>query len=291
MFSQALHALSRHTHFPFVAVNCAALSKHLLESELFGHGKGAFTGADHDRIGRFELVEEGTLLLDEIGDLEIPLQVKLLRVIEQRVFQRVGTNKDIRFKGRFISATCVDLDEAANNGEFRQDLLGRINQFRIKIPPLRERRGDVSLLSRHFLQKHAQNRLVELSPTALDVLEKYEFPRNIRQLENAIVFALARSDTLRTILPRHLPPEIFATQREAASSVPRYTVHISADLPYEKARKSALRQIDKIYLNMLLMKHNGNRSRAAEEAGIDRKTFSDRMDHTLENMEGPACDD
>jgi DNA-binding NtrC family response regulator len=133
--------------------------------------------------------------------------------------------------------------------------------------------------------------LVELSPTALDVLEKYEFPRNIRQLENAIVFALARSDTLRTILPRHLPPEIFATQREAASSVPRYTVHISADLPYEKARKSALRQIDKIYLNMLLMKHNGNRSRAAEEAGIDRKTFSDRMDHTLENMEGPACDD
>jgi DNA-binding NtrC family response regulator len=286
MFAQALHALGPRAGEPFVAVSCAALPGPLLEAELFGHTKGAFTGADRDRIGRFAVVGAGTLLLDEIGDLDAPLQVKLLRVIEQRVFQRIGANNNIPFLARLVSATCVDLKEGVRAGRFRRDLLGRIDQFHIAIPPLRERKGDVSLLAHHFLKKNAQGRLVELSPTTLDILEHFDFPMNVRQLENAIIFALAHSGDARMILPRHLPSDILLPSRDHPPAARSHTIRVSAALAYEQARKAAAREIDRIYLDMLLRKHGGNQTRAAEEAGIDRGTFAERLDQATAHKEG-----
>jgi DNA-binding NtrC family response regulator len=203
MFARAIHTLSRRASEPFVAVNCTSLSSQLLESELFGHIKGSFTGAEKDRDGRFAAAKSGTLFLDEIGDIEPSLQMKLLRVVETREYQRVGDNASRLFTARLISATSVDVDSAIKTGRFRADLLGRLNQFRIELPSLRERTDDVPLLIRHFLDKHSHGRLVELSQTAFSVLVKADYPMNVRQLENVIVGAVARSFPANVILPKH----------------------------------------------------------------------------------------
>lgn len=279
MFAQAIHKLSRRSGNPSVAINCAGLPASLLESELFGHVKGAFTGADANRVGRFEAVGAGTLLLDEIGDIKTPLQMKLLRAIEQRVFQRVGDNKDVQFNARLICATSADLEQAAAEGKFRRDLLGRIDQLRIELPSLRERRGDVSILARHFLAKHSRGRVVEISRSAMEALENYDYPMNIRQLENAIVGALARSDPGRLILPKHLPAEI--TGRTSRQEKTGRVISLPDELSYKQAREHVADAVDRLYLNELLRKHGGNQTRAAEEAGIDRKTFSARIEQAL----------
>jgi DNA-binding NtrC family response regulator len=276
MFAQAIHELSRRAANPYVAVNCAGLPTDLLESELFGHVKGAFTDAKADRTGRFQAVGAGTLLLDEIGDIPPTLQVKLLRVIEQRIFQRVGENKDVPFYARLISATSIDLEAAILEGRFRRDLLGRIDQFRVVLPPLRERRADIPILARHFLDKHTRGRLVDISKTAMEVLEAYDFPMNVRQLENAVIGALARSDPGEVILPKHLPEEVSAPGGRAAAP-PRHTISIPQTLSYKEAREYAERAVDDLYLNGLLRKHGGNQTRAAEEARIDRETFGKRI--------------
>ena len=299
MFAQAIHRLSRRSGNPYVAVNCASLPENLLESELFGHEKGAFTGADTPRCGRFEAAGAGTLLLDEIGDTKPALQVKLLRVIEQRVFQRLGENKDVPFNARLICATSADLDNAASHGRFRRDLLGRIDQFRIALPPLRERRIDIPILVRHFIRKHARGRRVEISRTTMEVLENYDFPMNIRQLENALVGALARSDPgslippkrLPTrsdpgslILPKHLPKEITVSKTPKTKDL-GHTIGVPNGLSYEGARAHVCQAIDKLYLISLLRKHGGNHTRAAKEAGIDRKTFAARLDEVLRHQD------
>lgn len=283
MFAHAIHFLSRRSGNPNVAVNCASLPGALLETELFGHIKGAFTGADASRIGRFEAVGAGTLLLDEIGDIEPALQVKLLRVIEQRMFQKLGENKNIQFNARLICATSVDLDSAVNAKRFRHDLLGRIDQLRIELPPLRSRREDIPILARHFLRKHAKGRLVELSKSAMEALDNYDFPMNVRQLENAIVGALARSDPGKMILPKHLPMEI--TGRVPKGKGRSHSVILSESLTYAEAREHAAHIVDGIFLSRLLRKHGGNQSRAAEEAGIDRKTFAARTEQALHPLE------
>lgn len=276
MFALALHQLGSRAGNPYLAVNCASLPGTLLEAELFGHIKGAFTGAGTARKGRFTEVGAGTLLLDEVGDIELPFQTKLLRVIEQRVFQRLGENQNQNFNARLVCATSVNLDQAVAEGKFRHDLQGRIDQFRITLPALSERRADIPILARHFLNKHAQGRAVELSRTALEMLENYDFPMNVRQLENAIRGALIRSDPGRVILPRHLPPEIAAPK--STVSVPSgHTVRVPHGMPYKEAREYAAEMIDQIYLGQMLIKHGNNHVRVAEEAGIDRKTLGKRL--------------
>ena len=275
MFARAIHELSWRSSEPYLAVNCAGLPEQLLESELFGHSKGAFTGAERARSGRFSAVRAGTLLLDEIGDIAPVLQIKLLRGIEAREFQPVGENASLPFQGRLIAATSVDLDQGIQDGRFRTDLLGRLNHFRIHLPPLRERREDIPLLTRCFLDKHGRGRGLEISPGAMDVLLAHPFPMNVRQLENTIIYAIARSAPGRLILPKHLPPEFFQTSGRENTLGTR-SFRIRGGLSYAEARDSALVAVDKIYLEELLNIHGGNQSAAAEAAGIDRKTFAAR---------------
>ena len=284
MFSQAIHELSHRSGNPYVAVNCAGLAETLLESELFGHAKGAFTGATVDRPGRFEVVGAGTLLLDEIGDIKPALQMKLLRVIEQREFQRVGQNKSLPFHGRLVSATSVDLDKAVEDSRFRRDLLGRINQFRIRVPPLRERRSDIRPLVFRFLRSHGRGRSVDISHSAMDILLAYDFPGNVRQLENAIRSALAQSDPGPLILPQHWPQEILQAAKPTHASE-ALVIRVPQPLSYKDALTEATREVDRVYLGALLRKHAGNQSQAATEAGIDRKTFAARVKAAL-----PGCD-
>jgi DNA-binding NtrC family response regulator len=276
MFAQAIHKLGRRSGGPCVAVNCGAIPANLLESELFGAAKGAFTGADRDRAGRFEAAKAGTLLLDEVGDIELALQVKLLRAIEQKRFQRLGENKDREFGARLISATSVDLEQAESAGRFRPDLLGRINQFRIALPPLRERQSDIAVLARHFKLKHCGARIVEISRSAMEALQNFDFPMNVRQLENAIIGALDRSAPGDVILPRHLPKEIVSpTPRKAATCRPAIT--IPDGLSYQEACQSAQRELDRIYIRPLMKEFGGNQSRVAKELGIDRETLKKRL--------------
>ncbi|MBN1318380.1 MAG: sigma-54-dependent Fis family transcriptional regulator, partial [Anaerolineales bacterium] len=182
MMARAIHQLSRRASNPFVVVNCPALKDTLWESELFGHAKGAFTGADSNRQGRCQAAGAGILMLDEIGYLGLPQQATLLRLIDQRTFQRLGETSDLIFHARIISATSVDVDQAVRKGKFRQDLLGRLDQFRITIPPLRERRSDIAALAMRFLRKHSRGKLVEISPSVLEILEHYDYPRNVREV-------------------------------------------------------------------------------------------------------------
>jgi DNA-binding NtrC family response regulator len=274
-FSRAIHQLSRRRANRFLAVNCAALQESLLESELFGHIRGAYTGASVDREGRFAAVGAGTLLLDEIGDMPMPLQMKLLRVIEHRKFERLGENDSIPFHGRLVCATSRDLDAEVEAGRFRRDLLGRINQIRIELPALRARRSDIPILARLFLDRHRGARMVEISSTAMDVLEQFDFSMNVRQLENAVIHALAQSDPGDLIVPLHWPRELSAHPREAstAPSVPTYDKALS----YLDAREIVTRAFDREYLARLVREFGGNQSAAARAAGIDRKTLAERL--------------
>ena len=275
MFARAIHKLGRRVAEPFKAVNCNALTESLIESELFGVSKGAFTGAT-ERMGYFQAAGAGTLLLDEIGTMKLETQIKLLRVIDQREFQRVGGTATIKFNGRLICATSVDLDEAEANGTFGTDLLGRIRQFRIVLPPLRERKDDIRLLASHFLRKHARTRQVEIGPAATDILEGYDFPMNIRELENIIVEALARSDPRRTILPKHLPEYVIMPREGEKSKFLK--IRVPRNAGYKEIRSAAEREVDRLYLEPAFEKNANNQNRTAEELGIDRKTLASRLE-------------
>lgn len=210
MIANAIHYNSLRSKRPLVKVNCAALPDTLIESELFGHEKGAFTGADRFKKGRFELAEGGTLFLDEIGDLPLQTQIKLLRVLQEREFERVGGTETIKTNIRLITATNKNLEEAIANGEFREDLYYRLNVFSIFLPPLRERKSDVLLLAEHFLEKYEaehDKRIRRISTPAIDMLMSYHFPGNVRELENAIERAVLVCDT-NVIHGHHLPPTL-----------------------------------------------------------------------------------
>ncbi|MEK7404678.1 MAG: sigma 54-interacting transcriptional regulator, partial [Acidobacteriota bacterium] len=286
-FARTIHRLSRRCGNPLVAVNVMEIPATLLEGELFGYQRGAFTGAERDHLGRFEEVHGGTLLLDEIGHAPAELQVKLLRVIEQREFRRLGASRPVRFEGRLISATSVNLEEAANEGRFRRDLLGRVNQFHIKLPPLRERRDDIPLLLGHFLRKHSRGTTAELGPSARKLLERFDYPGNVRQLENAVIEAVARCAAGETILPRHLPEEFTATSRAGLAEL---TIRLPEKLGYREAREEAQCAVDRLYLLALDSKHSGNQTRAAKEAGIDPDTFAARLAKARERIEEVADD-
>jgi len=210
LIANAIHYNSLRSKKPFVKVNCAALPDSLIESELFGHEKGAFTGADRLKRGRFELAEGGTLFLDEIGDLPQQTQIKLLRVLQEREFERVGGTQTIRTNIRLIAATNKDLEAAIRSGQFREDLYYRLNVFSIFLPPLRERKSDILLLAEHFLEKYEREhnkRIRRLSTPAIDMLMSYHFPGNVRELENAIERAVLACDS-NVIHGHHLPPTL-----------------------------------------------------------------------------------
>jgi Nif-specific regulatory protein len=221
VLAKYIHRGSPRADRPFVAVNCAALTETLLESELFGHEKGAFTGAVAQHLGRFELADNGTLLLDEIGDISASTQVRLLRLLQERTFTRVGGTKTIACDVRIVAATNRDLPKAIQNGKFREDLYYRLNVFPIALPPLRQRREDIADLAEHFVKISAAELGVgpkKLSPEAVRLLAAYDWPGNIRQLANVVERAVLLSDCVE-LLPSHLPPEISGTG-PAPSSLP-----------------------------------------------------------------------
>ncbi len=207
LLAKGVHFNSNRTDGPFIAVNCAAIPENLIESELFGHAKGAFTGAVRDKEGKFELADGGTLLLDEIGDLRIDLQAKILRVLQERVVDRVGGTKSIHVDVRIIASTNRDIEQLIREGKFREDLYDRINVIALRMPPLRERREDIPLLVSHFLRKFTKDAGVSVQQETLDVLMSYGWPGNVRELESVIERAsvLRRGDVLT---PNDLPDKL-----------------------------------------------------------------------------------
>ena len=215
LVARAIHDASGRSARPFVALNCAALSPSLLESELFGHEKGSFTGADQRRRGRIEQAEGGTLFLDEIGEICPALQVKLLRVLQERSFERVGGNETVQVDVRLVAATNRDLRLLVAAGQFREDLLYRLDVVGLRLPPLRERRADIPALAMHFLKQHAEKnggRVTRFSDAALELVASYEWPGNVRQLENAIERAVVFAPG-ECVEASHLPPELHVAPR------------------------------------------------------------------------------
>jgi Nif-specific regulatory protein len=248
-----------------VKINCAAIPEMLIESELFGYEKGAFTGADKLHKGRFELAEKSTIFLDEIGDLSPNLQVKLLRVLQEKEFQRLGGNETIRADVRIITATNRNLEEMIIKNEFREDLYYRLNVFPLFIPPLRERRGDIPLLVNHFIEKYNKIHGLEIkriSSTAIDLLMTYHWPGNIRELENCIERAAILS-TDRVIRSHNLPP----TLQSAASTHSRVDGSLEAIL--ENVEKQML--IDALNIS------KGNMSKAAEQLKLTERMMGLRI--------------
>jgi DNA-binding NtrC family response regulator len=268
LIARAIHANSPRADQPFVPVDCAALPDALLESELFGHERGAFTGADRSKPGMIEVAHRGTLFLDEIGELPLALQAKLLRALQERQIRRVGATRFVDVDVRLVSATNRDIGAQVGKGEFREDLFYRVNVITVTLPPLRERAGDVALLAHEFLRRHGRNRergLTGIQPDALALLESHSWPGNVRELQNVIERACALADG-PLIGARDLPEHVRGRGRPAP-------VRPELDLPLAKAREAWMQAFAEEYLSNLMRRHGGNVSQAARAAGIDRKTL------------------
>lgn len=294
LVARALHERSRRADRPLVTVNCAAIPKELVESELFGHVRGAFTGAQTTRGGLFEAANGGTILLDEVGDLPVHIQVKLLRTLQSGEIRRVGSDKTTNVDVRILAATNVDLKAAIERGTFRSDFYYRLNVIRIDVPPLRARRDDIPLLAHHFMDRFARasgRRRARLSPAALRALVNYDWPGNVRELEHAIERAvvLATGD--------ELTPEMlaFAEDGRRASAPPsperdgvaratdaRTSIDVTdlLEARYSAAKVEALARFSRAYLADLLQRCASNQSEAARRSGLDRSNFR-RLVRTL----------
>ena len=275
LVAQAIHFHSLRRDRPVVAVNCGALPEALLESELFGHMRGAFTGADSNKKGLIEVAEHGTVFLDEIGEMSAVMQVKLLRVLQERKFRRVGGLEEMQADIRVVAATNQDLSKLVSEGRFREDLFYRINVIGIHLPPLRERREDIPLLAEHFLEKYSEQMgktIGGLSNDALDILQRHEWPGNIRELENTIERAVALEST-PTILPDSLPPAIRSEGPRAAATVP-LAEGADLGLPAEGFDLEAhVQQIERGYLAEALKRAGGVQVKAAELLGMSFRSF------------------
>ncbi len=269
LIARSIHANSSRKGKPFVALNCGGLPEHLVESELFGHEKGAFTGANAARSGLMEHAHAGTFLLDEIGELPMHLQVKFLRVLEERRIRRLGSNREIDLDIRLVSATNQNLENLVAEGGFREDLFYRINTFVIHLPPLRERVGDVPILANHFLAHYAAQRSDQgpraISDKAMARLEQHTWPGNIRELQHAMERAvtLASHDE---ILVEDLPDNLGLSR-----SVGLRLQHF--DQPFKDAKENVIEEFERAYVENLLQAHNGNISKAAQHSGIDRRSL------------------
>jgi DNA-binding NtrC family response regulator len=275
LVARAVHANSERASRPFVPVDCASLPEHLLESELFGHEKGAFTGAVKTKAGLIEMANHGTLFLDEIGELPLALQSKFLRALQERTIRRVGGTGLIEVDMRVVSATNRDLREEIAKGRFREELFYRVNVIALELPPLRERTGDVTLLAHAFLDKYGRGRGLTLDEAVLAALEAYAWPGNVRELQNVIERACALADG-STVRVRDLPDYVLS--RPAAVGAPAGPTAdgrtlTRTDLPLKRAKEQWMESLEGSYLRELLERHQGNISAAAKVAGIDRKTF------------------
>jgi DNA-binding NtrC family response regulator len=261
LIARAIHANSPRRYAPIVPVNCGALTESLLESELFGHEKGAFTGAQYRRKGKLEMADGGTLFLDEVGTIAAKTQVELLRALETKEFTRVGGSQPVKVDFRVVCATNQNLEKAVEDGKFREDLYYRLNVFSIFLPPLRERRTDIPLLANHFLRKYAaqmDKRITEISPEALDLLVHHDWPGNVRELANAI---------------------------ERATVVGKPPALEPADFPFHPAQRAqlpgaggdTLADAEKAHIARILEKTGGNVTRAAEMLQIDRVTLYNKI--------------
>ncbi|MCA9545484.1 MAG: sigma-54-dependent Fis family transcriptional regulator, partial [Myxococcales bacterium] len=269
--ARLLHANSPRRERPFVAVNCAALSDALLEAELFGHVKGAFTGADKPRAGLFEQAEGGTLFLDEVGDASPRMQAELLRVLEEGEVRRVGDDRARPIDVRVISATHQDLEGMVAEGRFREDLLYRVNVVQLRVPPLRERRGDLPLLTEHFLGRYAKDPDTppSLSPRAWAALTNYDFPGNVRELEHAVQHAVVLSRG-HEIQMEHLPRDIVGRDEELVGGDDELDGNL-------QPLQSALRAFEREYLLRALKLADGKKMRAARMLGISRKNLWEKL--------------
>ncbi len=297
--AKAIHAESDRSDGPFLAVNCAGVPASLLESEFFGHVKGAFSGAVADRSGLFQEAEGGTLLLDEIGEMPPELQAGLLRVLEGDEVRPVGSNRSVKVDVRVVAATNRDLTEALEQGHFRQDLFYRLETFRIQVPPLRDRNGDLELLAGHFIRRHTarlERDDCRASPAFLSALRAYGFPGNVRELENVVERAVTFCDG-RTLQPRHLPPRVRAPGGAPTPTSPDgvagergpagdLLAQVLADGSFPTLRELELR-----YVREVLEHTGGNKRRAAALLGIGRRTLYrklDRPDGDRESRESPT---
>jgi Nif-specific regulatory protein len=274
LVARAIHMRSPRREGPLVCLNCAALAPTLLESELFGHEKGAFTGATERKIGKFEAANGGTLLLDEIGEMSPELQAKFLRVLEGQPFERLGGNKPIHTSVRVIAATNRDLEQAVRDKQFRADLYFRLRVIEIDVPPLRERLGDVPLLAEHFLEtfrQHADRRIDGFAPQTLELLSRYTWPGNIRELRNvierAVVLGLGATIAPDDVSLAPLVPIVAMANQTAGAEAS----------PQPAYRAITLEQLEKEHILATLDALGGNKSRAAVVLGVERSTLDRKL--------------
>ena len=267
LIARAIHYNSRRAKGPFIKVNCAALPESLLESELFGHEKGAFTGAQTLRQGLFERANEGTLLLDEIGEMPLVLQAKLLRILQEREFERIGGHQTIKVDIRIIAATNRDLQAMVKEGTFREDLFYRLNVIHLILPPLRDRREDISLLANHFLQKFSsenQRDIIDIDPMAMSLLTAWSWPGNIRELSNVIERAVVMNSG-PIIFSEDLPPQI---RQPVCNAGEAKTAPVG-----ERNLKEEIKRVEKRIIMEVLEQQEGNRTRTALMLGISRRAL------------------
>jgi DNA-binding NtrC family response regulator len=272
LFARALHALSPRADGPFVAINCAAIPDNLLETELFGHEKGAFTGAVARKPGKFELAHKGTLFLDEIGDLPLALQAKILRAIEERRFERVGGTQSLHVDVRIVAATNKQLRAGVAAKQFREDLYFRLSVFPIAIPPLRERPDDIPILARHFAERFSRElkkKAAILAPSAIEELQQYHWPGNVRELQNCMERAVILSES-DTIHGRHLNLSLHAPLAADTAS-PWTTFDLSGTLA--DVVKRAQQEVEKRKIEQALKEGGGDKGRAADLLGLPYKTL------------------
>jgi len=276
LIARAIHDQSDRRDKPFMVINCAGIPETLMESELFGHKKGAFTGAAHDKKGLFEIADKGTVFLDEIGEISPPIQVKLLRAVQERVFKAVGGNEDIVVDIRLISATNKELDQEVIAGRFREDLFYRLNVIEIKLPALRERKSDLRLLAQHFLTKYTSEmgkEITKISSYAIDLLNKYDFPGNIRELENLMERSVALSST-NIILPDSLALSFHKQRWIEGIEDQRFDLE---EVQNGVSLDAILQETERAYLKKAMECSNGNKQKAAELLGIRYHTFWHRL--------------
>jgi transcriptional regulator with PAS, ATPase and Fis domain len=260
LIAQAIHGNSHRCYLPFIAVSCGALPDTLLESELFGYEKGAFTGAEHTKKGRFELADRGTLFLDEIGDISLKTQVDLLRVLQQKTFRRLGGVEEIQVDVRILAATNRNLQQAILENRFREDLFYRLNVISIHVPPLRERKEDIPLLVKAFIRRYClevNKEIVKMSPSALKLLMNYDWPGNVRELENVIERAIVIGRGPE-IVPEDLP---FPGGEFAPEMMPE-----------------SLKMVEKMHIRKILHKTDWNISKTARLLEIDRQTLYNKIE-------------
>jgi DNA-binding NtrC family response regulator len=270
LFARALHALSPRSDGPFVAINCAAIPENLLETELFGHEKGAFTGAVARKLGKFEVAHHGTLFLDEIGDLPLALQAKILRALEERRFERVGGTQSLHVDVRIVAATNKQLRAGVAAKQFREDLYFRLSVFPITIPPLRDRQEDIPILARHFAERFSRElkkKSAILAPSAIEELQKYHWPGNVRELQNCMERAVILSES-DTIHGRHLNLSLHAPMLPDAPS-PWTTFDLSGTLA--DVTKRAQMEVEKRKIEQAMKEGGGDKGRAADLLGLPFK--------------------